>query len=229
MRGVLRRAADGLFPGGTNEHGLLPALLVLLTFVTGVVDAVSYLGLNHVFVANMTGNVVFLGFALVGGANLSAWASLLALGTFMAGAWSVGRLARRVPRAGRLFVLVTAAHTVLVVAALPVALPVALSVGHRSTAAQAVLIALLGCGMGLQNAVVRRLAVPDLTTTVLTLTVTGLAADAPGAATVRRVVSFAAMFTGALCGAALYLGAGTVAALVPVLVLLTAVTAAARS
>ncbi|GGR31265.1 YoaK family protein [Streptomyces netropsis] len=225
MRGVLRRAADGLFPGGTNEHGLLPALLVLLTFVTGVVDAVSYLGLNHVFVANMTGNVVFLGFALVGGANLSAWASLLALGTFMAGAWSVGRLARRVPRAGRLFVLVTAAHTVLVVAALPVAL----LAGQRSTAAQAVLIALLGCGMGLQNAVVRRLAVPDLTTTVLTLTVTGLAADAPGPATVRRVVSFAAMFTGALCGAALYLGAGTVAALVPVLLLLTAVTAAARS
>jgi uncharacterized membrane protein YoaK (UPF0700 family) len=43
---------------------LLPALLLALTAVTGFVDAVSYLALGHVFTANMTGNVVFLGFAM---------------------------------------------------------------------------------------------------------------------------------------------------------------------
>jgi hypothetical protein len=37
----------------------LPAMLLTLTVVTGVVDAASYLSLGHVFVANMTGNVVF--------------------------------------------------------------------------------------------------------------------------------------------------------------------------
>ena len=40
------------------------AALLTLTFVTGLVDAVSYLRLGHVFVANMTGNVVFLGFSV---------------------------------------------------------------------------------------------------------------------------------------------------------------------
>jgi hypothetical protein len=48
------------------RHGPLPALLLLLTATTGVVDAVSILSLGRVFVANMTGNVVFVGFALVG-------------------------------------------------------------------------------------------------------------------------------------------------------------------
>ena len=46
------------------ERALLLALLGL-TAVTGVVDAASYLGLGHVFTANMTGNVVFLAFACV--------------------------------------------------------------------------------------------------------------------------------------------------------------------
>ena len=57
-----------------------------LTVVTGLVDAVSYLALGHVFVANMTGNVVFLGFALAGAPGLSAPASLAALVAFLVGA-----------------------------------------------------------------------------------------------------------------------------------------------
>lgn len=47
------------------KHGPLPALLLMLTFVVGVVDALSILALGRVFVANMTGNVVFTGFAIV--------------------------------------------------------------------------------------------------------------------------------------------------------------------
>ncbi|WP_344121250.1 YoaK family protein [Streptomyces blastmyceticus] len=222
MRRVLEGAADRLFPGGGNEHGALPVALVLLTLVTGFVDAVSYLGLHHVFVANMTGNVVFLGFALAGAGNLSARASALAFGAFMAGAWTVGRLGRRVRRTGRLFTAITGVHAALVAAALVVAL----TAGHRTVPARAALIALLGCGMGMQNAVVRTLGIPDLTTTVLTRTVTGLIADEPGPATVRRVVSLSTMFVGALCGGALFLHAGAPQALAAAVVLLVVVTAA---
>ena len=49
----------------------LPAVLFTLTMVTGIVDAASFLGLGHIFTANMTGNVVFLGFAAAGAPGLS--------------------------------------------------------------------------------------------------------------------------------------------------------------
>ena len=66
-----------------DRHGPLPTLLFVLTAVTGLVDAVSYLQLGHVFVANMTGNVVFLGFAASGAAGFSAAASLVAIAAFL--------------------------------------------------------------------------------------------------------------------------------------------------
>jgi uncharacterized membrane protein YoaK (UPF0700 family) len=77
------------------EQGPLPALLVVLTFLTGLVDGVSYLGLGHVFVANMTGNVVFLGFALAGAGGLSVATSVTALVAFILGAGWGGRIAVR--------------------------------------------------------------------------------------------------------------------------------------
>src|ERR1700694_5742345 len=75
-----------------ERHGPLPALLVVLTMVTGLVDAVSYLTLGHVFVANMTGNVVFLGFAVAGATDFSIPASVVAVGAFLVGALTGGRL-----------------------------------------------------------------------------------------------------------------------------------------
>jgi uncharacterized membrane protein YoaK (UPF0700 family) len=69
-----------------RPHGPLPVLLVCLTVVTGLVDAFSYLRLGHVFVANMTGNVVFLGFGLAGVGEISIVASLLAVLAFVLGA-----------------------------------------------------------------------------------------------------------------------------------------------
>jgi uncharacterized membrane protein YoaK (UPF0700 family) len=79
-----------------DRDGPLPWLLLVLTFVTGLVDAVSYLNLGHVFVANMTGNVVFLGFAVVGVRDFSVSASLTALAAFssapsQAAAWARGQ------------------------------------------------------------------------------------------------------------------------------------------
>src|SRR5258707_9275564 len=75
-----------------DRYGPLPALLLVLTMVTGIVDAVSYLKLGHVFVANMTGNVVFLGFAIADPQNFSIPASLVAIGAFLTGAIAGGRL-----------------------------------------------------------------------------------------------------------------------------------------
>lgn len=77
-----------------------------------------------------------------------------------------------------------------------------------------VVIALLAFAMGVRNATVRRLAVPDLTTTVLTMTLTGLAADAAvtggehAAAVYRRVAAVLAMLAGATAGASMYLHEG---------------------
>src|SRR5579872_4217469 len=76
------------------KHGILPLLLLVMTATTGVVDAVSILSLGRVFVANMTGNVVFVGFALAGAKGFSLAASLFALGGFLFGALGGGRLMR---------------------------------------------------------------------------------------------------------------------------------------
>ena len=226
MRRLLRDAARTLGPQMTDRHGPLPPLLLTLTVVTGLVDAVSYLGLGHVFVANMTGNVVFLGFALAGAPGLSAPAALVSLGSFLTGALAGGRVggARPPARRGRLLAVTTGTQTALAAAATAVS---ALAPGGH-TGVRYALIVLLGLGMGLQNAVVRRLGVPDLTTTVLTLTLTGLAADSAAtgstSGTARRVLSVLAMFLGALTGAWLFPRWGLAATLGPALALL-AVTA----
>src|SRR5258707_10771807 len=97
--------------GPVRSHGPLPVLLIGLTVVTGLVDAFSYLSLGHVFVANMTGNVVFLGFALAGVGEISIVAILLALLAFALGAAVTGRVAtRRPPHRGHLLASVTAAQ-----------------------------------------------------------------------------------------------------------------------
>ena len=201
-------AARRLWPWSGSGHGPLPQLLVLLTVVTGLVDAVSYLTFGHVFVANMTGNVVFLGFALAGAHGLSASASLVALCAFFLGAFLGGLVATRcAAHRGRHLRTAMGCSALLVAVAAILALAVARPV---SEPARYTLIVILGLAMGSQNAAARRLAVPDLTTTVLTLTLTGIAADSrlaggPGGRPGRRFISVAAMFLGALVGAALVL------------------------
>ncbi|MBO1417844.1 YoaK family protein [Streptomyces sp. FH025] len=182
----------------SRNHGPLPALLLALTVTTGVVDAVSYLVLGHVFVANMTGNVVFSGFAVSGVGGVSWSATLLAVAAFGAGAYLGGRhVGGSTTHRGRLLALSTAAQCAVVLVA--AGLAALADPGRR--AVQLALVALLAVAMGMQNAVVRRLAVPDLTTTVLTLTTAGLFADRT-TARVRgvRVASILAMAAGALGG-----------------------------
>ncbi|WP_395297103.1 YoaK family protein [Kitasatospora hibisci] len=205
------------------RHGPLVPMLLALTVVTGMVDAVSYLALGHVFVANQTGNVVFLGFALAGAPGLSATASLTALAAFLLGALAGGRLGELLPgHRGRLLVVAVSAQVVLLAGATLLA---ALA-GHTATPARYGLITLLGLAMGWQNAVVRHLRVPDLTTTVLTMTITALAADRRGR---RRLASAVWMLGGALLGALLVLHARITGALAVVLALLVAVALRTRA
>ncbi len=213
---ALREAARTLWPAAGDRHGPLTPIMVALTFVTGVVDAVSYLRLGHVFVANMTGNVVFLGFALAGARGLSSASSLVALASFLAGAFAGGLLAARTPdHRGH---ILRAASTVQVTL-LAVALLVAVSaVEPLHTGSRYALLVPMALAMGVQNAAAQRLAVPELTTTVLTRTLTGLASEAglaggSGSKLGRRTVAVAAMLLGALAGGLLVLHVSIVSAL----------------
>ncbi|MGX1487948.1 hypothetical protein RKD41_000207 [Streptomyces tendae] len=115
MRRLLTDAAQTLVPPKGDQHGPLPPLMLVLTVVTGLIDAVSYLSLGRVFVANMTGNVVFLGFALAGAPGLSVTASIVSMASFLTGALAGGRLGTRfAAHRGRLLAATTAIQAVLV-------------------------------------------------------------------------------------------------------------------
>ncbi|AEG45089.1 YoaK family protein [Isoptericola variabilis] len=181
-------------------------LMLALTFSTGTADAVGYLGLDRVFTGNMTGNVVILGMALAGADDLPVTGPLLAFGTFMAGAALGGVVLRPVrvgwtPRTTSLFVVVGA-----VMAALAVLL-VAFD-DDMPHAVQLVVTVLLAFAMGLQAATARHLAVKDVTTVVVTSTITSLAADArlgggTGAHAPRRILAIGLIGAGACVGALL--------------------------
>jgi len=182
------------------------AALLTLTAVTGLVDAVSYLRLGRVFVANMTGNVVFLGFTADPHSGLSPAAALIAIGGFVLGALAAGRAAHSLAsRPGPWLATAFATQAVILAwVAVLAGAGVLPYTGHGSY----VTIVLLAGTLGLQNGTVRHFGVPDLTTTVLTLSLTGLAADGrlvggSGARPLRRLGSIGAMLGGAAAGAAL--------------------------
>jgi uncharacterized membrane protein YoaK (UPF0700 family) len=183
------------------------AALLTLTAVTGLVDAVSYLRLGRVFVANMTGNVVFLGFTADPHSGLSAAASIIAIAGFVLGALAGGRAARALAaaRPGRWLAITFAAEAVILGL---VAVLTGTSVLPFAGDGRFATIALLAAALGVQNSTVRHLGAPDLTTTVLTLVLTGLAADSAlaggaGAKPHRRLGSVAAMLAGAAASAGL--------------------------
>jgi len=186
---------------------IAPYVFLGMTAVTGLVDAVSFLSLGRVFTANMTGNVVLLGFATARVPGLSVTLSLTALGSFLAGAVLAGRIMARasgdshIRCAAEVFLLEV---VVLTAAAL-------CGIGYKGGVIEPsvqplALIALTALAMGTRNAAVRKLAIPDVTTTVLTLTLTAIAADSSLAngnnvRLARRIGAVLAMFSGAALGA----------------------------
>jgi uncharacterized membrane protein YoaK (UPF0700 family) len=148
-------------------------LLLLLTCAAGYVDAIGYRGLDRVFTANMTGNTVLLGLALVEADGQAALRSGLALAGFLVGsalgAWIIER-----SRPANVWPLpVTAAL------ALEWGILLAFAIGwlwfsrvFSVPTARAVLIVLSAIAMGVQSAAVRRLDVSGIATTYLTGTLT---------------------------------------------------------
>ena len=190
-----------------NTEKVIAYGLLVMTAVTGLVDAVSFLSLGHVFTANMTGNIVLLAFATAHVSGLSIARSLTALLAFLAGAILGGRaMARANPDSQIRF----AAQAFLLEVAFLFAASFC-AIGYRGDLLEDsfqpfALIALTALAMGTRNAAVRKLAIPDLTTTVLTLTITGIAADSSIANSnnprlARRIKSVVAMFLGAAFGA----------------------------
>lgn len=205
---VIRRIAA--FP----RDGFHLGLMLALTFSTGVIDAVGYLGLDKVFTGNMTGNVVILGMALVDGNGLPVLGPLLALAGFMAGAAVGGRVLKPAGpgwtrRTTVLFSMVAgvmlAATVLLFVIEDDFSRPIGMSI-----------TTVLGAAMGVQAATARFIAVKDVTTVVVTSTITGLAADSvlgngKSGGTVRRALAVILILAGAIAGAALlrwHLGGG---------------------
>jgi uncharacterized membrane protein YoaK (UPF0700 family) len=204
MTAFLADIRNTVGPDRRGRQGPLPPLLLSMTLVTGLVDAFSYLLLGHVFVANMTGNIVLLGFALAGAPGFSITASLTALLSFFAGALIGGRIGSRYSRhRGRLHSSAGAVQALFLAASVILA---AFSGSPVTAGFRYALIVGLGTAMGIQNAAARKIAVPDLTTTVLTLT--GIAADStlaggPGSKAGSRLTAVATMLAGALIGALL--------------------------
>jgi len=211
-----------------NPERLHLGLMLALTFSTGVIDAVGYLGLDRVFTGNMTGNVVILGMALTGADGLPIVGPIVALVLFMVGAAASGFTLRGKPAgwSNRTTGLFASVGVVLVLAALPMLLisdpiePVKLAVTGA-----------LGLAMGMQAGAARQIGVKDVTTVVVTSTIVGLAFDSVfGARTKghpwpRRVLAIALIGAGAAVGALLLqvhigLGMGLAAVLTLVAALL---------
>jgi uncharacterized membrane protein YoaK (UPF0700 family) len=191
------------------NRGALTIALVALTFSTGLIDALSFIAIGHVFTANMTGNIVFLAFAVGGAQGLSAARSGASLLAFMAGALCGGLFNVRHSSwtQARLLKHASAIEAALLVIATSFAVITGSKQEITPNAAYG-LIVLTAVAMGFRNAVVRKLAVADVTTTVLTLTVTGFASDSSLASGTnprwkRRLASIVTMFAGAATGAML--------------------------
>lgn len=194
---LLRRAAVS-----DQEHGHLPALLLTLTMLSGIIDAVSVLRLGNVFVSNMTGNLVFIGLGLVRTTGFSLRTALIAFGCFVVGVAACRRWFRvQTERLAQLRDILIC-QTVLLGAAAAVCGAVG---GSPTGATRYAVVGVSAAAMGGQNAVARRMGVSELTTTVMTSTIV-LLLSAPGesgVAQTRQVVGILALVAGAAVGAEL--------------------------
>ena len=158
-----------------HPSGLHLGLMLALTFSTGVVDAIGYLGLDRVFTGNMTGNVVILAMALADpSSKLPVIGPIIALAFFLIGAAIAGRLLRGL-KAGwhsRTTVLLICVAALLATAAI-----LAFVVADRPEALNFAITGAMGLAMGTQAGSARHIGVADVTTVVVTSTLVGIAFD----------------------------------------------------
>lgn len=190
-----------------ERQGSLPGILIVLTLVAGIADGTTILRLDHVFVANITGNIIFIGLALVGARGYSITAPLIVFASFLAGAATAGAMAPRpLTHRGR------AVHYAVVVQLVDLALATAIvaASSHPGAGMRDVLLIVLALGMGAKSAIVHAINVPGLTTSIFTTTLTSLAAgslkgDWRDPSYAVRVVATFSLLVGAMMGAVLAL------------------------
>jgi uncharacterized membrane protein YoaK (UPF0700 family) len=178
--------------------------LLLLTFATGLVDAVSVLVLGHVFVANMTGNVIFLGFWFVERSGVDMAAAVVAFISFVAGTVLGGRLARHLDTHVRRWLTVALGTEVAVLVTLSILAGTGVLAYHDN--GKLFIIAGLAMTFGSQNATARQFGIQELSTTVLTSTIVGIGFDSrlAGGTGHREKLRYgvvATMLAGAVIGA----------------------------
>jgi uncharacterized membrane protein YoaK (UPF0700 family) len=199
--------------------------LLLLTASTGVIDADSYLALDRVFTGNMTGNVLFIGFALVGVAGIPLLNNVTALLGFVVGSIVSGRIVGLGHPKG----LPRISVGVLVGAGI-IGLALATTWTVLGTLAQPVLLTLtflLAFVMGSQVSAVKPIGNSDVTTIVVTNTLANLARDSRLAGGRRenwlpRLLAVVAMGLGAAIGALIIHLSGGALALYAAMILFAA-------
>ncbi|WP_066461491.1 YoaK family protein [Sanguibacter suarezii] len=227
MREHLSEAWHVIHPAPDDTDGPLAPLVLTFTLTTGLVDSLCYLALGHVFVANMTGNVIFLGVAVGGSEEFSAVGSLTGLAAFVVGGLLGGQIASTWGHHRGLLMFRSAlVELVLLLAA---ACWVVLASEPFTGPSRFALITVLAIAMGLQNAAARALDVADLTTNAVTKTITSIAADSrivggAGNRIGRRGASVLSMLVGAVIGSFLVTGGHSRWVLVVAAALLAAVT-----
>src|ERR1700730_6855781 len=157
-----------------SERSTVAALL-LLTFATGLADAISILVLGHVFVANMTGNVIFLGFWLAPRTNIDLTAVAVALPTFVCTTILSGRLFRHFGEQTRRWITTVLCTEIVLLLALSILAGTGVLRYHHNT--KLIMIGLLAVTFGLQHSSARQFGIQELSTTVLTSTIVSLGLD----------------------------------------------------
>lgn len=188
------------------SHRLTVTALLLWTFATGLVDAISVLVLGHVFVANMTGNVIFLGFWLAPHTVVDKVAVVVACVCFLIGTIIGARFARQRDNEARRWLTAAIGLEIVLLAGLTAL--VAAGILTEQGTGRLILIAVLAVAFGAQSAAAREFGVQELSTTVVTSTILGIGADSrlaggTGERTKLRITVVATMVAGAAVGATL--------------------------
>jgi uncharacterized membrane protein YoaK (UPF0700 family) len=186
-----------------SERSTVAALL-LLTFATGLADSISILVLGHVFVANMTGNVIFLGFWLAPRTSIDLTAVVVALPTFVCTTILSGRISRHFADRTRAWITSILATEITLLVALAILGGTGILQYHNNT--KLIMIGVLAVTFGLQHSSARQFGIQELSTTVLTSTIVSLGLDSrlaggSGARQTLRIGVVSTMCAGAFLGA----------------------------
>lgn len=162
-----------------NGPSRLTTATLVVTMTTGMIEAVSFVGLGYVFTAMMTGNLLFVGFDLAGvsspiSQNIALTQIVVALAAFAFGALTGHRVNGVLAgRNDRWLASVTFVKGLLFLLAAVVAIGLRGHPDHVTTR-HLMVIFVLAATMGWRNTTVRRVALPDLLVTLVTGSLTAL-------------------------------------------------------